>query len=114
MMSLFSRLVKGHPRLFENPIGQLREMIGCIALKDLESLAVSSSDSNSGIAPEPPGRAFVEAWKLTLDNLEEAERYYLRRISAGPAEKEAAVPDMSRAKALISSADLSKAMGKFE
>jgi tetratricopeptide (TPR) repeat protein len=123
MAQLCRGLVKGNPRLIDNPVGQLRELLDIIDLKELEELKPSPS------APSPlqliqsgsAATAFVQAKQSTIERLKLAEQIFLREISGSPVteiEPESTAgsePRLdSRVQQLLSSAELAFSLGNYE
>jgi tetratricopeptide (TPR) repeat protein len=79
MAQLCTRLVKGLPRLLDNPIGQIREMLETI---DLKELAPAPMAAGAHGAPSLDGGAdpdaIVKAQKSAIERLAQAEQAYLR------------------------------------
>jgi tetratricopeptide (TPR) repeat protein len=79
MAKLSARLVKGLPRLLDNPIAQLREMLETIDLTELKNLAnvpPATSKTARLIDIGSNTEAIVEAQALTLQRLLEAEHVF--------------------------------------
>ena len=82
MVQLYSGLVEGNPRLVENPIGQLRELLDIIDLKELEEINQPTSS-----APNTPqvvqtgsaANAVVQKKQSTMELLRQAEETFLER-----------------------------------
>jgi tetratricopeptide (TPR) repeat protein len=138
MAQLCRGLVKGNPRLIDNPVAQLRELLDIIDLKELEELKPSSAagvntpqpiQSGSAAAPNTPqtiqsgsaATAFVQAKRSTIERLKLAEQIFLREIT-GPAVAEIkpesmAVPEphlAGKVQQLSSSAELAFSLGNYE
>jgi hypothetical protein len=87
MAQLCSQLVEGGARLLDNPIGQLRELLDTIDLKELEDLKPPVSAGSN--IPQlldigSSAKVFVRAMQLTLQRLEHAEQVFLRQTVAPP------------------------------
>lgn len=83
MARLCNRLVKGLPRLIDNPIAQLREMLETIDLNELKNLPTfrSNSSISAQLFPVPDStEVFVKARAFTLKRLLEAEQHFLRKV----------------------------------
>jgi|GEM_PF-1425257 len=135
MAQLCGRLVEGLPRLIDNPIGQLRELLDTIDLEELEALRpTASGDPNapqllqSGSAPT----AMVQAKLSTIERLRMAEEIFLGKVAslplaeqilpAAPAEAGAEQPEVvaastteskSKIEQLQSSAQLALGLGNY-
>jgi tetratricopeptide (TPR) repeat protein len=127
MAQLCTRLVDGLPRLLGNPIGQLREMLETIDLKELEPIAAPVSAGSH--SPQPlDGRSnpdvFVRAQRAAIERLIQAEQVFLggsRAVEApqqdrpGQIKTEAQLADLrSQALRLLSSALVADALGNYE
>ena len=125
MAKLCTRLVNGLPRLLENPIAQLRELLEAIDLKGLEDLAaMESSAEKPSLMAESRNAAnsFVQAKESALDRLREAEKVFLGEsigaesegAPAQGADKEAGeeVAIARRVEQLASAAGLAAQLGK--
>jgi tetratricopeptide (TPR) repeat protein len=137
MAQLCKELVDGLPRLLSNPIGQLRELLDTIDLKELENFSPSVPvGSNMPQLPDSEANAetFVRAKQSMLQSLELAERVFFgqavgvtagekpmptptkpepvgreeRGVTAGPS-----VDSQSKARQLISSASLAGRLGNY-
>jgi tetratricopeptide (TPR) repeat protein len=76
MAQLCSQLVSGLPRLLANPIGQLRELLDTIDLKELEAPNPTTSNGTNMAQPldsMPPEHGLVQAKESTLQRLGQAE-----------------------------------------
>ncbi|MCL4177397.1 MAG: tetratricopeptide repeat protein [Verrucomicrobia bacterium] len=88
MAQLCSELVRGLPRLLDNPIGQLRELLDTIDLKELEELKTQSSAGSKApqLSPSETSTAlFVEAKRVVLERLEQAEQAFFGPAFTAPA-----------------------------
>lgn len=120
---LYSQLVQGLPRLLENPIGQLREMLQTIDLAELKPVGAAGTHSGATNVGSPGSDVFVEKQKAAIERLARAEQIFLS--PALPAERAAAAgadpqaPDAASAssagsaKDLLSSARMASALGKY-
>ena len=73
------RLVKGLPRLLDNPIGQLREMLETIDLAELKPIAAQISpgtQSTPQLDGQPNPKVFVDAQKRVIERLYRAEELF--------------------------------------
>lgn len=121
MTRLFSGLVNGRPRLLENPIQQVREMLGNIDLKELESLSKGVPGASGDLVGELHRNAFVEAQNSSLSRLLKAEELFLQIVDSSGENESAqgvalvldAKPDASRFEQLVSSAGVSSSLGKY-
>jgi tetratricopeptide (TPR) repeat protein len=79
MAQLVGKLVKGLPRLLDNPIAQLREMLATIDLGELKDFT-GDQPRVSTTAPLSAGgsntETFVKAWELALSKLLDAEQIF--------------------------------------
>ncbi len=132
---LCQKLVKGLPRLLENPIGQLREMLDTIDLRDLNDLApaVSAVANMPQLpAPESTSQIFLRAQQLTRERLEYAEQVFLGRANLAPEAKgptlttpipalrhhgavtgPSAEDSKKQSRQLLSSAKVAEALGRY-
>jgi tetratricopeptide (TPR) repeat protein len=77
MAALSTRLVNGLPRLLDNPIAQLREMLETIDLTELKNLGKAPPVTSKHLIDIGSStEAFVEAQALTLQRLLEAEHVF--------------------------------------
>ena len=83
MGQLCRGLVKGNPRLLDNPIGQLKDLLDSIDLKELEELKplVSDPDTPQPVQSTSVATTLVEAKRLTIERLTQAEQIFLGRVS---------------------------------
>lgn len=129
MAQLCTRLVEGLPRLLDNPIGQLREMLETIDLKELEPVAapvLASSHGPQALDGRSNPDVIFKAQKSAIERLAQAEQGFLspavlptpiaektpvRRRKA----KTAAQPGGSKpqARRLLSSAQVAEALGNY-
>lgn len=122
MARLYSQLVQGLPRLLDNPIGQLREMLQTIDLTELKPVAPAASPSGSTTVGASPGAdVFVEKQKAAIERLARAEQIFLSPAPPAPppqAEKAVAAGAADQqthgAKDLLSSARMASALRKFD
>jgi tetratricopeptide (TPR) repeat protein len=120
LAKVFGGLVDGRPRLLENPIQQVREMLEIIDLSELESLGKSLPGSDVGLARESQKNVYVEARNSTLSRLAKAEELFLKigdssvevESSGGLALGVDRKSDTSRFEQLVSSAGVSSSLGK--
>lgn len=80
MAQLCRGLVKGNPRLLDNPIGQLRDLLDSIDLKELEEFKpVVSEDpaTPQSIQTADTATTLVEAKRSTIERLTQAELIFL-------------------------------------
>src|SRR5688500_18203362 len=73
MALLHGELVTGPPRLLDNPIAQVREMLETIHLTDLRPVAPPASAVTPTIQPPPPQHVFLTAQQSALAALRTAE-----------------------------------------
>ncbi|PYK25996.1 MAG: hypothetical protein DME59_08815 [Verrucomicrobia bacterium] len=95
MAELCGQLVNGLPRLLDNPIGQLREMLETIDLKELKNLGTAhpvASNTPQLIDIASNTEAFAQAQELTLQRLREVEQVFLFRGQGVPPPKETETP----------------------
>ena len=124
MAQLYGQLVQGLPRLLDNPIGQLREMLQTIDLMELQSISTPVSAGSTGPQPLPDTDAFVAAQKAAIERLLEAEQVFVSLSPQFRAVGESVGPDLpaqppevsgsdseSRAGYLLSSARVAAALG---
>ena len=102
MGKLCARLVVGLPRLLDNPIAQVREMLETIDLAELEPITLL--DLGGSDSPDPlDGRltpdVFAKAQKATILMLGQAEKYFLAEAQGDR---------------LLSSARVAATLGNFE
>jgi tetratricopeptide (TPR) repeat protein len=78
MAQLCRSLIKGLPRLLENPVGQLREMLDTIDLGDLTSLRPASASGPEAESTDLPEdhQSFERAKKDVINRLLEAEKRF--------------------------------------
>jgi tetratricopeptide (TPR) repeat protein len=78
MALLFNRLVNGIPRLLDNPIVQLREMIETINLRELDSAPTTiPTDPQQPIIDSAEKDAFCKAFARTLRGLKSIENDFM-------------------------------------
>ena len=122
MARLYSQLVQGLPRLLENPIGQLREMLQTIDLAELKPVTAATPSPNVGSSSAD---VFVEKQKAAIERLARAEQMFLSPVAAPELAAAAAVnqqappddvpaPDAGSAKNLLASARMAFALGKYD
>jgi len=95
MAELCGQLVNGLPRLLDNPIGQLREMLETIDLQELKNLGTAhpvASNTPQLIDIASNTEAFAQAQELTLQRLREVEQVFLFRGQSVPPAKETETP----------------------
>ena len=124
MAQLCTRLVRGLPRLLDNPIGQLREMLETIDLKELESAPIAPGSQgpqplDGGADPD----AIIKAQRSAIERLAQAEQAYLRPSSPPsapatkgrrPMQRAAQVADASaQALRLSSAAKVAETLGNY-
>jgi tetratricopeptide (TPR) repeat protein len=105
MGRLYAELVEGLPRLLNNPIAQIREMLQTIDLSELETYASPGSslpESPRPLAEHPSPDVFAKAQKNTIVWLERAERSFPNHDNSLTADS------------LLSSAALATALGNHE
>src|SRR6202451_3330434 len=76
MARLSRELVRGLPRLLDNPIAQLREMLQTIDLTEFESIAPSAEVDSSGPQLPSAPEALASAQKSVIARLEAAEQAF--------------------------------------
>ena len=122
MAQLCTRLVEGLPRLLDNPIGQLREMLETIDLKELEPIAApvsAGSHSPQLLDGRSDPDIIVKAQKSAIERLAEAEQAFLHPVvlpppTAGEVGSAArAATSRSQAYRLLSSARIAEALGNY-
>jgi tetratricopeptide (TPR) repeat protein len=76
MARLCNHLVEGLPRLLSNPIGQLRELLDFIDLKELEAVKAKDASASQILDGSAEAQAFVRAKQSTLVRLQLAEQAF--------------------------------------
>ena len=126
MAQLCRGLVKGNPRLIDNPISQLRELLDIIDLKELEEFRPSvSSGSNAPqlVQSGSAATAVVRAKQSTIERLKLAEQVFLGDVSDPSVVEQpsatgvAVAPEVgvdSKIQQLLSSAELALSLGNHE
>ncbi len=136
MAQLCTELVNGLPRLLDNPIGQLRDLLDMIDLKELEEVRPEgASDLNTPqlISGGDVAKAFIEKKQSTIERLLEAENVFLGRGSSPPvtdkaidqplpigasvggrAANDAPVESRGMIQQLLSSAQLALGLGNYD
>ncbi len=119
MARLYSQLVEGPPRLLLNPIGQIRELLTTIDLKELRSIAAQASSNSDGPQPLPNADSFVAAQGATIERLIQAERLFLNSPAVSAAaepvstdSEASAASSPSSGNYLLSSAGVATSLGK--
>ena len=134
MAQLCRELVEGLPRLIENPIGQLRELLDIIDLKELEEQkppVSAASNVPQLLQSGSVAMAVVQAKQLTIERLKHAEQVFLGTIPSSPVvetiretpEKPAGdgrvgevqvLESKSKSQQLLASARLALGLGNYE
>lgn len=101
MGQLCSRLANGLPRLLDNPIGQVKEMLATINLEELEKLSIGPAapgQDPAAIEQSNNGTIFVEAKAMAVECLHQAET---------------AFKNSTKAKRSLASARLAERLGNY-
>ncbi len=125
MAQLCTRLVYGLPRLLDNPIGQLREMLETIDLSELEPIVATASLSSPGIEQSdgrPGPAAFSRAQKATIERLKQSEQSFFTPLAQTPPaepsetaqETANAAQEASNSRASQTQAAIASALGNYE
>jgi tetratricopeptide (TPR) repeat protein len=131
MVQLYSGLVEGNPRLIENPIGQLRELLDIIDLKELEEIkppASSGSNAPQLLQSGSAATAVVQKKQSTMELLKQAEQTFFGTPVTDQTQSKrespeaedtgvVAVPPVeskSKVEQLLSSAQLALGLGNYE